>query len=154
MKKSQITTILVLIFIVAVILIIQSRFNAGGNKASNSTTTAATSSENAVPTYPLGSTITMELKKPVMVASTTISINAVLSDSRCASDVQCITAGRVVVMINMEGPGGSSVDQIEEGKTVTSGNLAITLDKVDPYPISTKKITDDEYRFRVSVRAK
>lgn len=68
---------------------------------------------------------------------------ALLEDSRCPSDVVCIQAGRAVVALNV----GSSTMEIEIGHTKKIGILSITLDDVMPYPVSTRKTADQEYRF-------
>lgn len=76
---------------------------------------------------------------------------AVTEDSRCPSDVQCIQAGRVLVAVNASSTSHFSTFEMEIGKTYTTENLKITLDQVSPYPISTRKIADDEYRFTFTV---
>lgn len=79
---------------------------------------------------------------------------AVLEDSRCPRDVQCIQAGRVTVAFNLSGPSGNSALQLEVGKTGSTENLQLTLDEVRPYPVSTHKTQDDEYRFIVTLAPK
>lgn len=107
-----------------------------------------------IPILPVNSKITLELKKPVIVASTTIRISALTEDSRCPSDVRCIQAGRAMVMYEIDSPSGPSIMQAEVGKTVTTETLSITLIDVRPYPISTRKTTDEEYRFDITVNRK
>lgn len=79
---------------------------------------------------------------------------AVLEDSRCPSDVQCFQAGRATVAFNLSGPSGDSALQLEVGKTGSTENLQITLDEVRPATLSTHKITDEEYRFTVTLAPK
>lgn len=79
---------------------------------------------------------------------------AVLEDSRCPSDVQCIQAGRVVVAFNLSGPSGDSTLQLETGQTGSTENLQLALHEVRPYPVSTRKIQDDEYRFIITISPK
>jgi hypothetical protein len=92
------------------------------------------------------------LNRAFDVKNHTITAWAVTEDSRCASDVQCIQAGRVRVALNVVSPSGSSITEMEPGKTYTTETIAITLDKVEPHPVSTHKITDSEYRFFFTVR--
>ncbi len=109
-----------------------------------------------IPVLPLGSKITLELNKSVVVASTTIKVATVMEESRCPSDVVCIQAGRVVVILNViSGANGKTTSfTMELGKTVSTDALMITLNQVDPYPISTHKTEDGEYRFMISVEKK
>ncbi|MDB5238894.1 MAG: hypothetical protein JWO00_229 [Candidatus Parcubacteria bacterium] len=110
---------------------------------------------SGIPSYPASSTVTAELKKPLKVGNTTIRVWAVTEDSRCPSDVTCIWAGRVKAALSLETPSGTSkMMEIVPGQTVTTETLAITLDKVAPYPISTHKITDEEYRFTFTIKNK
>ncbi len=75
---------------------------------------------------------------------------AVTEDSRCPSDVTCIQAGRAKVALNV----GSSSMEIEIGQTMAAENISVTLDQVSPYPISTRKIRDDEYRFSFTIKSR
>lgn len=109
---------------------------------------------SGIPTEPVDSDITLELNKPVNVASTTIRVTAVTEDSRCPSDVQCIQAGRAVVALSVLSPSGASSKQLEIGGTYTTESLVITLIDVKPYPNSKVKTTDSDYRFTLSVKAK
>jgi hypothetical protein len=111
-------------------------------------------SKSDIKEYPVGSSINLELKKPVIVAGTTIRASAITEDSRCASDVQCIQAGRVKVLFSINSPSGPSTAEITPGTIYTTETLSIKLDDVKPYPISTHKITDDEYRVTISVKGK
>lgn len=76
----------------------------------------------------------------------------VTEDSRCPSDVVCIWAGQVTVLVNVlkddQDMGNLSLtDQAgnEALNTKTFDNYSIKLVKVDPYPISTEKIELADY---------
>jgi hypothetical protein len=96
--------------------------------------------------------ITARLNEPFTIKNHTITAWAVTEDSRCASDVECIQAGRVKVAINIDSPSGFSTKELEPGQEYTTETISITLDKVEPYPLSTHKITDSEYRFIFTIR--
>jgi hypothetical protein len=98
--------------------------------------------------------ITLALNQSTIVDGTTITVWAVTEDSRCPSDVQCIQAGRVRVALHFATSSGDSIVEVEIGKTVTTETLSITLDEVTPYPVSTRKISDGEYTFVLSVKGK
>lgn len=80
----------------------------------------------------------------------TIKFLRVTSDSRCPSDVICVWAGQVEVLLNVsvnnksfdinltKGPDESLSKQEIDGFT-------IELIKVDPYPVSTKTIQPSDY---------
>lgn len=97
---------------------------------------------------------TVGLNEPKKIGETTITAWAVTEDSRCPSDVVCIQAGRAVVALRLVTPSGSSIMEIEVGKTVTTETLSITLDEVAPYPVASKKTGDAEYRFKFNVKGK
>ena len=73
---------------------------------------------------------------------------AVTEDSRCPSDVTCIQAGRVKIALNV----GSSSAEMESGQTIKVEGLSITLDEVSPYPVSTRKTQDGEYKFAFTIK--
>ena len=74
---------------------------------------------------------------------------AVMEDSRCVSDAQCVQAGRAVVALNILSPEGEHIlsKELVEGDFFYAGSTKITLQKVNPYPASAVKIPDGEYRF-------
>lgn len=77
---------------------------------------------------------------------------AVTEDSRCPSDVQCIQAGRVKVALRMfSSSGTSTISEIEPGNQVAFEGVNIKLEEVSPYPVSTRKTADGEYRFHFTL---
>ena len=89
----------------------------------------------------------LRLNQPEVIKGHTVTVWAVTEDSRCASDVQCIQAGRVTVALKIQSGMGDAFMEMEPGETITTESMALTLDKVEPYPVSTHKISDAEYRF-------
>lgn len=92
---------------------------------------------------------TFRLNEPVDFYATTFRVLAVIEDSRCPSDVTCIQAGKAKVALNV----GSSTAEVEIGETIIVESLSITLDRVDPYPVSTSKIQDNEYQFSFIIKS-
>ncbi|MFA6432723.1 MAG: hypothetical protein WCV82_02800 [Candidatus Paceibacterota bacterium] len=107
-----------------------------------------------IPVAPINSKVTLELNKPVSIGGTTIKISAVTQDSRCPSDVTCIQAGKVTVVLDIVSPFGPSSMEIGLGQNVTTETLSFTLDSVTPYPISTRKTLDGEYRFMITAKSR
>lgn len=97
------------------------------------------------------STATLQLNQAHTVAGTTLTVTKVLEESRCPSDVTCIQAGRVRVALAINSPSGPSQNELELGQTVTTETLAITLTEVTPYPLSTRTISEGEYRFALTI---
>lgn len=73
-------------------------------------------------------------------------------DSRCPQDMQCIQAGSVDLGVLLESGSLSQNLIITSGKTYTFAKKQITLTSVLPARISTKKITEAEYRFLFTVK--
>lgn len=74
---------------------------------------------------------------------------AVVEDSRCPTDVQCVWAGRVVVDTRITLRGGTDVRtlRIETGKPVQVADGAVTLVAVYPAKTAGATIAPAEYRF-------
>lgn len=96
-------------------------------------------------------TVVMKLNEKKTVSGTVFEPRAVIEDSRCPSDVQCIQAGRVRMSLNIYTAMGTSTNTLEVGKSVTTETLKITLKEVEPYPVSTRDITDSDYRFTFTI---
>lgn len=75
----------------------------------------------------------------------------VTEDSRCPSDVVCIWAGQVSVLLNVNNNGNDIGDvkltlgQNKDDTVRDVGGYYLKLIEVKPYPISTKKIEQSEY---------
>jgi hypothetical protein len=83
-----------------------------------------------------------------------LNVKEVIEDSRCPSDVTCIQAGRVRVVLKISHEQGSTTEAtIEQGEGVLAGLKQIVLEDVKPYPVSTHKIVPEEYRFTFSTKS-
>lgn len=162
--------------ILAAIAIILIGIFAFGNKAtaptlpdpiSVATTTATSTDSGAVPAtttseIPSGQgsatskTATLKLGETQTVNGLSVKAWAVLEDSRCPTDVQCVWAGMVRIALHVSGTGAaagqSASVELEPGQSKSALGKQVALDAVTPHPISTKKIQDDEYRLSVTVR--
>lgn len=76
------------------------------------------------------------------------------NDSRCPSDVQCVSAGNAVVAFTLRLPGmppgsGTAAKQVlnttVEPRSMDVPGYRIRLDSLTPYPVSTHVIAQDEY---------
>jgi hypothetical protein len=81
----------------------------------------------------------------------TITIDSVLSDSRCPQDVVCVWEGNAAVRFLFSNNGKESkfVLNTHAGENYTSETIIdgyfIQLVGLHPYPVYTKKISNDEY---------
>ncbi len=85
------------------------------------------------------------------VFDSSITIDKVVGDSRCASDVQCIQAGTVELAATITGANGTSTLPLTLGIVSTTEHLQITLTDVVPAPLSTTAIDASQYRFTLQV---
>jgi hypothetical protein len=76
----------------------------------------------------------------------------VVDDSRCPSDVTCVWAGEVKVQLSTRINAAEAVQhEITAGQQATVGALRLIVVKVQPEPISTRKISPEEYRVTLKV---
>lgn len=72
-------------------------------------------------------------------------------DSRCPSDVVCIWAGQVSILVHLQDSSGSlkqlnlALGSPEAPSTRSFGNYSISLIDVQPYPISTEQTPQTDY---------
>jgi uncharacterized lipoprotein YajG len=85
----------------------------------------------------------------------TIKLLDVTADSRCASDVECVWAGEVKVLLDINSSGSSQQFELTqlgagnaEGQKIGNYTCKFT---VEPYPISTHQIEKSEYRLKMTV---
>ena len=84
----------------------------------------------------------------------------VSEDSRCPSDVVCVQAGSATILIGISGAGQFpslfelSLDSGNEASASTFfGGFKITLEVLDPYPVSTVQTAEADYVVTLLVTA-
>lgn len=97
-------------------------------------------------------TTTLKLGDHIMVGTTLLTPTEVLQDSRCATGLQCIQAGTVVLAVNASSEDGASVIELPLGKAVTQQGLTLTLTNVSPYPRAQQKVAAGDYVFTLTVQ--
>ena len=90
------------------------------------------------------------LLQPVQLGRIVVTPMRVTEDSRCPQDVQCVTAGRVIVETRIDGPGWRQTQPLVLGQPHTVRDLRVTLAEVAPPMRLDPRITSAEYRFRFS----
>jgi hypothetical protein len=72
---------------------------------------------------------------------------AVVEDSRCPVNVECLWAGRLVVSTRIDGPDWSETVPLVLGEPYLARGTTITLTAAHPDKVSERQIPPREYRF-------
>lgn len=84
----------------------------------------------------------------------TIVFERIVSDSRCAVDVQCIRAGEARAAFRLETGGAAEISfqlDTDRERTGDVGGYRVTLVEVSPAPRSTVRIAPAEYRVGITI---
>jgi hypothetical protein len=91
----------------------------------------------------------------VSAASLVIRFTGVTGDSRCPADALCIQGGDALVAVRVSGGGDAATFELHTGDasraSVTHRGYRITLVTLEPYPFSSRPITDADYRATFAV---
>jgi hypothetical protein len=97
-------------------------------------------------------TTTASLNQKILDNGISITPLSVVSDSRCAVDVQCIQAGTVIVDVRFQFGGSEVRDRMPLGEERSIFGRTITLSAVSPAKHSKTAIDDSAYRFTFLVK--
>lgn len=112
-----------------------------GAVATNSPT--AQPSAKAVP-----STVTVRINQPTgAIAGASVSVEAIVEDSRCPKGVVCVQAGTVRIRATVVTTTGSYSPTLTLGAPYVKDGTSVTLTAVSPAPSSTYHPLPSEYRF-------
>ena len=128
-----------------------------GNEASTPIRTSTLSPESGMRQVEGTDPFTIDAGESVQVtmASMVLAFEGVNQDSRCPSDVTCVTAGNAALALS------ASADEVESVSfVVTLGGDAtedfrghtITVLSLSPHPVSTSTIEPHEYQASMTVR--
>ena len=95
--------------------------------------------------------VTLKLNQVATFKNISIRPLAIVEDSRCPIDVQCIQAGTVRVNVEVSSGMGKSVSILKLGQVFTTEGEAITLVSVMPDKNSKLTFTEKDYRFVFNV---
>ena len=110
----------------------------------------------AGPTVSLGREFTLEPGQTASLEGTPLSVRflRVSGDSRCPSDVVCIQGGDAVVHVRAA-DGGSAEYELHTGDQARAvaahTGFRIALERLQPYPFSSRVIQPEEYRATLIV---
>ena len=95
---------------------------------------------------------TTRIGEPVRVDGLRVVPLAVLEDSRCPVDVQCIQAGTVRIDARIRREGRVEVRQMELRKPIQVFGRELVLAEVRPERRSDREISPGDYRFTFEMR--
>ena len=104
------------------------------------------------PTGATSATLHAAIGQTVSGLDVSLTPLAVISDSRCPVDVQCIWAGTVTLKARIQSGLGTSEMTFELGKAITTEAEEIMLTEVSPAPHSGVEIVESAYRFTFEVK--
>lgn len=152
-KKLFIACIVILMVVIIVIGVM----SLNTNNKSNFNKTNDISTVNAGLNIPF----TLKINQTAVITTENLKIKFlnVTEDSRCPSDVQCVWSGQAKVQINIvnndRNVGTFNLTKrtgYEELSILKIDGYSITLEQVDPYPISTKKIESNGYSITLKIK--
>ena len=89
---------------------------------------------------------------PVKGTDLQVTFVGVIEDSRCPTDTTCVWAGEVNVKLSMKLGNQAAVEsEVLEGRATLLEPYRLTVTRVLPEPVSTKKIQPGEYRINLIV---
>lgn len=98
-----------------------------------------------VTSSPSTQAVQLEIGHAAMVAGSSVRLQFVrAADSRCPSDVVCITAGEAVIEMVFSGSGPMQTSMLRLGQkpvTATYGGLVFEATALDPYPNGKPALT-------------
>jgi eight-cysteine-cluster-containing protein len=160
MKKILITGIALIVIIVGGVYL-AGRTSVSDDKGTSTDTPVATTTDNSTDTKPGttgGTTVVPEEGEVTLGVGETAAFRgilvtpvAVVEDSRCPVDVQCIQAGTVRVKLEIKSGLGTATKTVKLGDFITTEAQKVTFISVAPEKRSTKEIKSSEYRFTVKI---
>jgi hypothetical protein len=109
----------------------------------------ASSTPNPEPHVPPSDsgTITLHLNETGESNGIKITPRAILEDSRCPSDVQCIQAGTVRITATLTSGLGTGTQEFKLGQPITTEAETVVLQEVRPIKVSTIEVKPSDYVF-------
>ena len=110
--------------------------------------------------FPFNTPFVLQFAETLQGAAGDISVNffEVLTDSRCPSDVTCVWEGESSVKINFRVGTENTPLTLSTHKTMgqgpqvdTLGSYVIQLLEVNPYPVSTQQVPEEDYEIRLQI---
>lgn len=133
--------------------------NSGLTATTTATTTPTAVKQNTKPTVkPVPGTIVpttnyyIGINERKLLNGMFVTPIHVTYDGRCATDVKCVQAGTVDVNTILQINNLSQSFILSLNKTIIFAGKQVTLTEVTPKKLSTKTLTDADYRFVITVK--
>lgn len=101
----------------------------------------------AHPPSPVAGAATAGFGQAAVVGSLQVRPISLVEDSRCPANVQCVWAGRLTVLAEIEGVPGTETAALTLGTALDLGPVSVTLVAAAPDKVEGKPIERGEYRF-------
>lgn len=88
-----------------------------------------------------------KIGQAVKIADFDLTPLAVLEDSRCPSDVQCIWAGQLRLRVRIDFNDSVTTRELKLGEAQPVGTGMLALAEAEPHPVEGRTIYPEEYRF-------
>ena len=115
--------------------------------------TACSRATSAPADVKVGQSIQLAEGQSAMVSNTSVVVQFVsANDSRCPSDVVCVSAGEAVISLSLAGAAASRTDTVrlvKQPRAVTYGGFVFEATDLQPYPKSTGPVSTKTLTLRI-----
>ena len=115
--------------------------------------TACSRATSAPADVKVGQSIQLAEGQSAMVSNTSVVVQFVsANDSRCPSDVVCVSAGEAVISLSLAGAAASRTDTVrlvKQPRAVTYGGFVFEATDLQPYPRSTGPVSTKTLTLRI-----
>ena len=115
--------------------------------------TACSRATSAPADVKAGQSIQLAEGQSAMVSNTSVVVQFVsANDSRCPSDVVCVSAGEAVISLSLAGAAASRTDTVrlvKQPRAVTYGGFVFEATDLQPYPKSTGPVSTKTLTLRI-----
>jgi hypothetical protein len=91
-------------------------------------------------------TVTAAFGRPIRINQMVLRPVAIVQDSRCPANANCVWAGQLIVDFETERRGSI---RLEQGKPLAIAGGRLTLVGASPQPVAGRKIPPQAYRFQL-----
>lgn len=94
----------------------------------------------------------MKVGETKFINGVRVTLNKIVEDSRCPSDVVCVWAGRLVVSLTLKSDTDEETLNLESGETPHGFDIfKVYVESATPKPVSTKPIPPSEFSVFIRV---
>jgi hypothetical protein len=143
-KELTVLLVAVVALLLIILLVPESSFKDKGYGEERGASTST-------PQYAAETTLSVKLGEEGKALGVAVTPLAVLEDSRCPIDVQCIQAGTVRLSLHVKSAVAEDTLELRIGSSVSSENERLMFIDVEPPRRSGSELPDSEYEFRFNI---